>query len=163
MKKFVLGIAAIAALGFATVSAATPYVPKPSPSPDLRAEVACSPLTNSQLAQAGDSQLCRIRIRNFSAYPIENVTFSRPTPNTITARYSVGWKAVPCDLSGCESFTLGAYETVLINEESTFNPYQDGRGLTKVTAYGTQVVERVGKPTLYISLVASGTEQKSLP
>lgn len=152
LKKFVLGIAAVAALigSFAISSGGSPV----SASGELRVAVACNPLTSSQLAQTGDSQLCRIRVQNRSSAPVENITVSRPTPNTITARYSYGYIAIPCDLAGCDPFTLNPGQTAYIFEESTFNPYQDGRGLTTATATGTQN----GYP-----VSASGKEQKSLP
>lgn len=159
MKKLLLSFAAVAAIlgafsfngGGATATS------------DLRAQMACSPLTSSQSVVPGDSQLCRIRIRNYGAYPIENITVSRPTPNTLTARYPYGYFPLTCDLAGCLPFTLNPGDTAYIFEESTFNPYQDGRGNTTVTASGTQVIERLNKPTLYIAVSASGTEQKSLP
>lgn len=176
MKKLILFFAAMVALGSATAFAAgpwgggststssfvwgggsvtpTPFVWRGGPTADFRVDMSCTPLTNSQLAETGDAQSCTIRLRNFGSAPIEGITFDRPTPNTVTARYSAGWKPVACDLSGCEPFTLGASETVLIVEESTFNPYEDGRGLTKATANGTQAG---------VSVTGSGTEQMSLP
>lgn len=130
------------------------FQPKAEASGEMRVAVACNPLTNSQKAQTGDSQLCRIRIRNYSSQPITNITVDRPTPNTITARYSYGYFQLNCDLSGCDPFTLQPGGTAYIFEESTFNPYQDGRGLTTATATGTQG----GYP-----VTASGREQKSMP
>jgi hypothetical protein len=161
LKKIILGLAAFAAIlgafslnsGPATVEAAS----------ELRVNVACNPLTSSQSAQPGDSQLCRIRVRNTTTETITNITVDRPTPNTLTDRYQyvkyqkngtpynpVFGPLINCDLSGCDPFDLAPGETVLIFEESTFNPYLDGRGLTTATATGDQ-----GS--------GSGTEQKSLP
>lgn len=152
MKRIIVGLAAVAAIlgafslnsGPANVEAAT----------ELRVAVACDPLTSSQAAQPGDPQLCRIRIRNQSSAPITGITVGRPTPNTITARYSTGYINLTCDLAGCDPFDLQPGQTAYIFEESTFNPYQDGRGKTVATATGTQN----GYP-----LSTSATEQKSLP
>jgi hypothetical protein len=165
LKKFILALVALAAFApFIGAVSFTPSTPSVSAGAgDLRVSVACSPLTSSQSAVPGDSQLCRTRIRNGGAYPITGIEVSRPTPNTITDRYSYGYIPLTCDLAGCDPFTLNPGQTAYIFEESTFNPYQDGRGKTKATATGTQVIERVGKPTLYITVTGSGTEQKSLP
>jgi len=121
---------------------------------DLRVAVGCSPLTSSQKAQPGDPQLCRIRVQNRGAVPITGITVSRPTPNTITDRYSYGYIPLTCDLAGCDPFTLNPGQTAYIFEESTFNPYQDGRGKTKATATGYQGAYQIS---------ASATEQTNLP
>ena len=134
----------------------------------LRAEMACSPLTSSQSVQPGDSQFCRIRIRNtdqnrydsqgnmtYAAQPVTGITYDRPTPNTLTARYPLKASyGLSCDLSGCDPFDLAPGKSVIIIETSTFNPSQDGRGKTTVTATGTH---NGG------SVTASGTEQNTLP
>ena len=121
---------------------------------DLRVAVGCSPLTSSQKAQPGDPQLCRIRVQNRGAVPITGITVSRPTPNTITDRYSYGYIPLTCDLAGCDPFTLNPGQTAYIFEESTFNPYQDGRGKTKATATGYQGAYQIS---------ATATEQTNLP
>jgi len=165
LKKLILSFAAVAAI-LGAIGLSGGSTPASAGLYDLRADMACSPLTNSQLVQEGDSQRCRIRIRNFSQYDITNVTFVRDTPNTLTNRFIYSaWETTPftCDLSGCTPFDIGKYGSVIIVEDSTFNASEDGRGLTKVEATGTMVVERVGKPTLYIPVSGGGTEQKSLP
>ena len=165
MKKTILGIAALAAIigSFAISGAGSTPV---SAAGELRVQVACTPLTSSQ-AQPGDEQSCRVRIRNTSTATITGITYDRPTPNTLTARYQyvkllkngtpynpARGPLISCDLAGCLPFDLAPGQTVIVFEESTFNPYQDGRGLTTATATGTQD----GSP-----VSASGTEQKSLP
>ena len=153
MKKLLVSFAAVAAiLGSFAISNGGGSLA--SASGELRVAVACSPLTSSQLAQPGDSQLCRIRFQNRTAAPITDITFSRPTPNTVTARYGQGYVPVSCDLAGCLPFTLGVGQTAYVFEESTFNPYEDGRGLTTVTASGTQG----GYP-----VTASAKERTNLP
>ena len=149
----IAAFAALAALvGVLTFSAGNTKVEAYS---DLRVAVACNPLTSSQLAKPGDTQLCRIKVSNYGTVPITDVTVSRPTPNTITARYGYrAWMGLNCDLDGCDPFTLPARTSYIIMEESTFNPYQDGRGNTTATATGLQA----GYP-----VSATGTEQKSLP
>jgi hypothetical protein len=157
LKKFVLGIAAVAALGITTAFAVTPTpTPRPAPPPPpLRVEMACSPLTSSQSAQPGDAQRCRIRLRNSTASPIENVVVSHPTPNTVVARFAYKGKyGVTCDTSGCDPFTLPVGGSLIIIEDLTFNATQDGRGKTTATATGTLN----GK-----TITASGQEQNSLP
>ena len=155
MKKTILGIAALAALGISTAFAVTPTPPTPPPPPPLSAAVACTPLTSSQSAQPGDAQTCRVRIRNTSDAPITGITYSRPTPNTLTSRTPMlASYGINCDLSGCDPFTLAPGASVIVWEYSTFNATQDGRGRTVVTATGTQ-----GDATL----IASGTEQLTLP
>lgn len=154
MKKFVLGLAAVAALGITTALAVTPP-PPPPPAPDFSAAVACTPLTSSQSAQPGDAQSCRVRIRNNSDSPITGIMYERPTPNTLTGR--VPLKAsygLNCGLNGCDPFTLAPGASVIIWEYSTFNATQDGRGRTVVTATGTLDGDTV---------TASGIEQNTLP
>lgn len=148
-------IALIALFAFAqNAFAVEPPIPAPPPA-DFRAEMACSPLTSSQSAQPGDSQKCRIRLRNNSDAPITGITYSRPTPNTLTARYPLKASyGISCDLSGCDPFDLAPGKSVIIIETATFNATQDGRGKTTVTATGTHN----GAP-----VTASGTEQNSLP
>ncbi len=133
-----------------------------------------------ELVKDGTPQTCRVRIRNYDrdqydsqgnlvheAKPITGITFDRPTPNTLTERYQyvkyrsngtvynpMGGPLLDCDLSGCDPFDLAPGESVIIYENSTFNAYQDGRGLTTATATGTYDGEVV---------TASGTEQASLP
>ena len=155
MKKTILGIAALAALGISTAFALPPKPPTGPPPPPLSAAVACSPLTSSQSAQPGDAQTCRVRIRNTSDAPITGITYSRPTPNTLTSRTPMlASYGINCDLSGCDPFDLAPGASVIIKEYSTFNPYQDGRGKTTVTATGT---------LNGVVLTARGTEQNSLP
>ena len=131
--------------------------------PDLRVAVACSPLTSSQTALPGDSQLCRTRFTNMSAYPITGITFSRPSLNTLTDRYGYNSPMLDCDATGCEPFTLAPGQQAYVFEEMTFNAYEDGRGRTIATASGTQVIERLNKPTVYQAINSWGNEQSSLP
>lgn len=130
---------------------------------DLRVAVACNPLTNSQMAKPGDTQLCRIRITNMSAYPITGITLSRPSVNTLTARYAYNSPTLDCDATGCEPFTVAPGQSVYVFEEMVFKAAQDGRGRTMATAEGTQVIERPGKKTIYDPVHSFGYENRSLP
>lgn len=168
MKKLILAVVGLAALSVGIIGVGGPStpvqaadpIPTPTPNPppppaDFRVEVACSPLTSSQSADPGDPQTCRIRLRNNSDSLITGITYVRPTPNTITARYPLKTSyGITCDLSGCAPFSLAPGASVIIIEKSTFNATQDGRGKTTATAFGILDGE---------SISASGTEQHTLP
>ena len=152
LAALIVGFAAAQGTVLAATPTPTPTAPPPAP---FRAEMACAPLTSSQSAQVGDSQRCRIRLRNNSDETITGITYSRPTPNTLTARFPLKASyGITCTLAGCDPFTLAPGASVIIIETSTFNPTQDGRGKTTVTATGTLNGATV---------TASGTEQFTLP
>lgn len=162
MKKLFLSLVAIVAIAGAIGTREVAQAAVNS-NPDLRVAVACSPLTNSQTAVAGDPQLCRMKFTNYSAFPITDISISRPSVNTLVSRYAFNSPSLVCDNSGCAPFTLAPGETVYVSEEMVFNEFQDGRGRTKAFADGTQVIARPNKPTVYQAIHSWGYEQSSLP
>jgi hypothetical protein len=163
LKRTFLGFAALAAIIIGFGFAQTQVDAGPSSNPDLRVAVACNPLTNSQAVVPGDTQLCRMKFANYSGYPIENITIARPSVNTLTDRYAYNSPTLDCDIAGCAPFTLAPGQIVYVFEEMEFKAAQDGRGRTKATATGTQVIVRPGKATIYDPVVSFGYENKSLP
>lgn len=146
----IFGLLAALIVSFAVAQARDAGAVAPVPSPDLRVQVACSPLTSAQgfrdasgvwtVITDGTPQLCRTKIQNRGLVPITDITVSRPTTNTLVgisaAKYGV---AIPCTVeAGCESFDLSYGQYVIITENLTFNMTQDGRGLTTATAIGDQ-------------------------
>ena len=87
MKKLFLSLVAIVAIAGAIGTREVAQAAVNS-NPDLRVAVACSPLTNSQTVVAGDPQLCRMKFTNYSAFPITDISISRPSVNTLVSRYA---------------------------------------------------------------------------
>lgn len=164
MRNLFLGLAAFAAILVASMATTGhPVQAATSSSPDLRVSVACSPLTNSQAVVPGDTQLCRMKFANYSAYPIANIVIARPSVNTLTNRYAYNSPSLSCDNTGCAPFTLAPGQIVYVFEEMVFNPAQDGRGRTMATADGVMEIVRAGKKTVYDPQHSYGFENSSLP